>query len=674
MNEFKAIESTTDKKLIRGVLADSHQNVHYKQTELSLAVKNIVESIQENNPELNGNMIAHFIAQYMHYSSKKDKFYFNSKRKGKNHMVCYEMIKFENQDEDEYSTNSSSQKKSTQKKRKKTGRKTKKKRIKAVIQVEKDYMFNEDESESDLQVTEESKESIPDKPKKQFEDIDDDLIEQELDNMEKNFIQSKKDYRYPKELKYNVTKRNDLMNGPYGSQWVHDTQYDDPYDKALEERAKIYDELRKIVLPEQRSKAWFAMRRDKITASDGGCVLGKNKHEPQYNFILKKVFERPFTSNQFCYHGKKLEEIATMIYAYRMNVTVEEFGLMGHPKYTFLGASPDGICNRYKLDGKHASRFVGRMLEIKCPFRRRIKLKGPQVDYNYKKYDTGICPVYYWIQVQLQLECCDLEECDFWQCELEEYNTKEEFIKDTTESEPFRSKETGYEKGCLIQLMPHSSSTKFMDPVKDEDGKIIKYVRNEEKYTQTIYEDTAFIYPPRIEMSPYECDQWITETLSTIHKDPKYSAYSLDRIIYWKLRFSGNITIKRDREWFSKNFDTFKQMWNYVEFFRANSIQANILKRYIESREIKRTKDIMMVIDKLTHTKDQGYDLFISELLQDVENSEESIKVKAEENKKQIEKENKMKKEEEQVTNAMLAEISANGVSLFVDDDSSDDD
>ena len=91
-----------------------------------------------------------------------------------------------------------------------------------------------------------------------------------------------------------------------------------------------------------------------------------------------------------------------------MNVSTSEFGLIGHPKYSFLGASPDRICNHYKLDGIHKSKYVGRMLEIKCPLVRKIKMSGPIVD--------NICPIYYWIQVQLQLECCDLEECDFWQC------------------------------------------------------------------------------------------------------------------------------------------------------------------------------------------------------------------------------------------------------------------
>ena len=51
-----------------------------------------------------------------------------------------------------------------------------------------------------------------------------------------------------------------------------------------------------------------------------------------------------------------------------MNVYIEEFGLIAHPVYDFLAASPDGICSPYKYNKKHISKYVGRMLEIKCPF------------------------------------------------------------------------------------------------------------------------------------------------------------------------------------------------------------------------------------------------------------------------------------------------------------------
>ena len=69
-------------------------------------------------------------------------------------------------------------------------------------------------------------------------------------------------------------------------------------------------------------------------------------------------------------------------------------GLIIHNQYKHIGASPDGISD------------LGIMLEIKCPFKRKI---------------DGAIPEQYWMQIQGQLEVCDLEECDYLECKLWEY-------------------------------------------------------------------------------------------------------------------------------------------------------------------------------------------------------------------------------------------------------------
>lgn len=147
-----------------------------------------------------------------------------------------------------------------------------------------------------------------------------------------------------------------------------------------------------------------------ITASDGGTIVGLNPYEHEFGFIAKKVHGKPFETSVDCYHGKKYEQVATMAYEYRMNVRVKEFGLCQHPKYTFIGASPDGIVSEYKLKTKDGrtwdeiekevelikkeenkikymdrygskTKYVGRMLEIKCPMRRKILMdeNAPEV-------------------------------------------------------------------------------------------------------------------------------------------------------------------------------------------------------------------------------------------------------------------------------------------------------
>lgn len=421
--------------------------------------------------------------------------------------------------------------------------------------------------------------------------LDEDTKNLEVKFEEQIVIPIKTHYTYPQNFPYKCTKRTAEEFGPFGTQWYHELQYDDEIDEQAKKMEKQFDILRAIVSPEQRSPQWYELRDNKITASDGGTVIDENPYENQYKFILKKTIGLPFLSNEFVHHGKKYEEIATMIYEYRMNVSTDEFGLIGHPKYSFLGASPDRICNKFKLNGKNKSKYIGRMLEIKCPYVRQIKTTGEIID--------NICPKYYWIQVQLQLECCDLEECDFWQCELREYPSRDEFIEDTLPEEPFRSKTTKFEKGCVIQLLPKKRMNDIIDG----------------KYKNVVEDDSMYIYPPRIEMTPYDYDIWIMSTLSQIQFNPKYKDYFFDKVIYWKLVKSGNVTILRDREWFAKNLPKFEQMWNYVTFFRNNKDKLQILKDYIDSQIKKNNKDIMNVVSQLYNTNDVNYNTIVDKVI-----------------------------------------------------------
>lgn len=441
---------------------------------------------------------------------------------------------------------------------------------------------------------------------------------EELANLEKELIGINSTYIYPSNIDYTIVQRTAPKYGPFGTQWVKDLQVDDNINSNdIKIRTKKFDQLRKIVLPEQRSEGWFKMRESVISASDGGTAVGMNKHEAQYNLILKKTVGSTFKSNKFCYHGKKFEEIATMIYQYRMNVTVDEFGLMAHPTISFLGASPDGICNQYKLDGIHKSKYVGRMLEIKCPLSRKIQKEGPIID--------NICPVYYWVQVQLQLECCDLDECDFWQCDIHEYDSRDAFIEDTNPKEPFRSKLNDFEKGVLIQLLPK----KRMNDI--ENG----------KYADVVYEDAVFIYPPKIEMTPFDCDLWVTQTLTSLHYNSKYKDYYFDKIIYWKLNDSFNVTILRDKKWFAENLPILENMWRMITFFRNHKDKLDLWVKYIDSRLVKKTKDIMNAAEHLCDENNKNYQKLINDIVVEIDKAIMNKKMLEEQ---EAQEDNEMKK------------------------------
>ena len=358
----------------------------------------------------------------------------------------------------------------------------------------------------------------------------------------------------------NVIKYNSLYNlfklGNNNN--PSDKQIDDVITTEIKRNVIIVKKLLKIEFPEQRSDAWFKLRDGKITASDGGCVVGVNHYEAPFKFIMKKIRKPPFTDSANTWHGKKYEKIACMIYEFRLNVKVEDFGLIAHPTCNFLAASPDGIVGLYKLDGTHRTKYVGRMLEIKCPPNRKIITKG--------EIYGEICPKYYWVQVQLQLQCCDLLECDFWQCCVREYSNREEFINDTNPNEQFRSKTTNMEKGVVIQLLP-----------KDK----INSITDEDSYNLVVYSNAICLYPDKITLTPLEMDIWIAKTVSNLENS--HPKYYLDKVIYWYLEKAHCCTIKRDEKWYKCNFKTMKTMWDYVQYLRKNKDKCDIVCKFVDN-------------------------------------------------------------------------------------------
>lgn len=401
---------------------------------------------------------------------------------------------------------------------------------------------------------------------------------------------------YPQIMYPTLSRKTYINCPPNGTQWVHEQQEDDEWTDVEIKRAKKVKELNKIENPEQRTAKWFAQRECGITGSDGGATVGVNDYEPQYNVIKKKIIKIPFSGKKACYHGKKFEHPANMIYEYRMNVKVRDYGLMRHPKYEFLGASPDGIVGAYKLDGIHKTKYVGRMIEIKVPESRVIDMTSAD-NSKFK-----IFPEYYWVQVQLQLECCDLDECDAWQCTINEYKNREAFIKDTMIEEPFRSKSTGFEKGCLIQLLPNNAINSDYSNFYD-----------------VLYDQTAFIYPPKIEMTPLECDLWIAQTMATYKENEKYRNYSIDRVVYWKLVRSRCLLIKRDKKWFADHLDEYREMWEIIAFLREHPKQKQMFLDYIDYaeeciRKSERNSSVMETVKSLCNIESKHYEKKLSKI------------------------------------------------------------
>jgi putative phage-type endonuclease len=171
--------------------------------------------------------------------------------------------------------------------------------------------------------------------------------------------------------------------------------------------------LKGIYQPEQKTQEWYSFRHDHITASNAWKALGTTASKNQ--LIYEKC--QPLNTEKYkgslsetpMSWGNKYEYLTSCIYEEKNKTTISSFGCIAHPVYSFLAASPDGIVT--------GDNNYGRMIEIKNVVSREI---------------TGIPKKDYYIQMQLQMEVCDLEECDFVETKFIEYDSESDYIADNT--------------------------------------------------------------------------------------------------------------------------------------------------------------------------------------------------------------------------------------------------
>lgn len=314
-----------------------------------------------------------------------------------------------------------------------------------------------------------------------------------------------------------------------------------------------------IDLPQtvQRSPEWFLARQTRITASAVSSLLVKdeqtckgyvdayNLHETfEFNqkccnpysskkqFIMSKI-KNVFTGSVATFWGQRFEQIAMEIYELKYNKKVLEFGLLPHQTLPWLAASPDGITTD------------GIMLEIKCPFRRKI---------------TGIPPLYYHQQVQIQLEVGNLDFCDFLEIEFIEVSSMDEFMDDS-----LHDHEVEY-KGAYIQLeaTPDEFETRkyfytekenFNDPVKINEWKNSKTeeIINTNNFRVCGASDDAILV-----------------------QDSSFKKFKI-KTVYWKTRVISNVRITRDKEWFESVKDHLKTEWDSVLDFKNKYIEDRLI-------------------------------------------------------------------------------------------------
>jgi putative phage-type endonuclease len=174
-----------------------------------------------------------------------------------------------------------------------------------------------------------------------------------------------------------------------------DVSYIENRIKKTDGYKKQLEYLKSLPIIEQRTEIWYQTRQTLITASDFAQALDEAKFGTKKQLLIKKAGydEETFDPNlPPLKWGTMFEQVACDLYKMRNVMNVYEFGLIKHPEISHFGASPDGITS------------MGVMLEIKCPYKRKV---------------DGTIPTQYFYQIQGQLEVCGLHECDYLECEFE---------------------------------------------------------------------------------------------------------------------------------------------------------------------------------------------------------------------------------------------------------------
>ena len=270
--------------------------------------------------------------------------------------------------------------------------------------------------------------------------------------------------------------------------------------------------LQNIPQPKQKTEEWYRFRYNIISASNLWKALSSNVN------INSLIYEKcaPFSmaqsnfannTNSAMHWGNKYEPVTVMVYEHMYNTKLGEFGCIQHPRHQYIGASPDGI----NIDPSNER--YGRMVEIKNIVNREI---------------TGIPKEEYWVQTQIQMETCDLDECDFVETRFLEYPNDDDFYADQTHEY----------KGVILCFTERA----LMNQKVKSNAPLYVYL---------------------------EIDAPLTKEAIDIWRQQQKEIQKTNNMVlfdthYWYLEEISCVYIPRNREWFEDAIPKIHQIWNTI--------------------------------------------------------------------------------------------------------------
>ena len=312
-------------------------------------------------------------------------------------------------------------------------------------------------------------------------------------------------------------------------------------NKNIDEMSKQIDALKQLPQPKQKTKEWYEFRYNLITASNIWKALSSESQRNSLIYEKCKPFNafisnNSMTNTESAFHwGIKYEPLTIMVYEHMYQTKIDDFGCIKHPEYDFIGASPDGI----NIDPSNKERF-GRMLEIKNIVNREI---------------SGIPKEDYWVQTQVQMETCDLNECDFVETRFKEYVSEEDFYSDT---------EREY-KGLILYFVVNTTNMS----------------------TQEISENLTNVNAPVYKYMPVDvsCDK---ETIEEWVQNEKINnpELTLFKRNYWYLDEISCVLIQRNKYWFEAALHLMRDTWQTILKERKDGYEHRASKKRIIKNDV----------------------------------------------------------------------------------------
>jgi putative phage-type endonuclease len=283
----------------------------------------------------------------------------------------------------------------------------------------------------------------------------------------------------------------------------------------------------------QRTTQWYTRRYNMLTASNLWQALGSDAQRNRLIYekckpLEVKEEENRWISTEGALHwGVKYEPLTVLVYEAITGAKIGDFSCISHSKYNYIGASPDGIVVNSE------SPLFGRLVEIKN---------------IYNRYMDGIPSDHYWIQMQIQMQCCEIDYCDFVETRFKEYDNSDDF---------YNEEDLERKRGIILEFIR-----------KD-------LISNSPKY---IYSDIC--------STQIEYNNWIEYMKSELSED-----YMIFKKHYWYLDEIAMTTILRNDAWFNDALPKIKEIWDIILKERVSGYEHRAAKKRVP-------KEILIIGDK----------------------------------------------------------------------------